>query len=46
MTRGEGGAFRKQEPFLIALGGPEAHDPSLENKLPPPDFEWVAQVSL
>jgi hypothetical protein len=30
MTRGRGGASRKQEPFFITLGGPKAHDSSVE----------------
>jgi hypothetical protein len=30
MTRGEGGASRKQKPFFITLGGPKAHDSSVE----------------
>jgi hypothetical protein len=33
-----------QEPFFITLGGPKAHDSSVEKRLRPSDFEWVAQV--
>jgi hypothetical protein len=36
----------EEKRFFIALGGPKAHDSSVENTLHPPDFERVAQVSI
>jgi hypothetical protein len=50
MTKGRavlpGTVVAEQEQLFITLGGPQAHDSSVENKLRSPSIEKVDQISL